>query len=90
MGECIIMKRMSEEDGRKRQPNGSSSSPPSSSPPPEGSPFADEDVQETLRQMLISALRHDAQKYLPARLKALAKKYGFEIGAIRINGSRTR
>ena len=52
--------------------------------------FADEDVQETLRQMLISALRHDAQKYLPARLKALAKKYGFEIGAIRINGSRTR
>ena len=52
--------------------------------------FADEDVQETLRQMLISALRHDAQKYLPARLKALAKKYGFEIGAIRINSSRTR
>ena len=52
--------------------------------------MAYEEVQETLRQMLISALRHDAQKYLPARVKALAKKYGFEIGAIRINSSRTR
>lgn len=52
--------------------------------------FEDEDVQETLRQMLISALRHEAKKYLPARLKALAQMHGFQVGYIRINSSRTR
>lgn len=52
--------------------------------------FADEEVQKDLRQILINALRHDAQKYLPSRLKSLAKKHGFQFESVRINNSRTR
>ncbi len=56
---------------------------------PQATDFADDEVQQLLKRMLASALRHEAKRCLPARLSAWAQKYGFAYRQVNINGSRT-
>ena len=57
---------------------------------PQATDFGDAQVQDLLRNMLESALRHEAKRLLPGRLEALARKHGFRYAAVRINSSRGR
>ncbi len=56
---------------------------------PAATRFADEEVQQLLKKMLASALRHEAGRYLPGRLSAWAEKYGFVYEQVKINASRS-
>lgn len=56
---------------------------------PQATNFADDEVQQLLKQMLASAFRHEAKRYLPGRLSAWAQKYGFVYKQVKINSSQT-
>lgn len=51
--------------------------------------FEDEAVQQLLKKMLEKALRHEAQRLLPGRLEALARKHRFTCTGVKINNSKT-
>ena len=51
--------------------------------------FSDERIQEKLRKILENALRYEAKRILPVRLKELAGKHGFQYTSVKINNSRT-
>ena len=57
--------------------------------PPE-TDFTDDFTQDTLRQMIMAAMRHEAKRLLPARVDELAERHGFSHGTVRITSSRTR
>jgi predicted metal-dependent hydrolase len=52
--------------------------------------FESSQVQQTLRQMLRKALRHEACRVLPARLKALAERHRFRYADVKIRDTKTR
>lgn len=52
--------------------------------------FTDDFTQDTLRQMIMAAMRHEAKRLLPARVDELAERHGFSHGTVRITSSRTR
>ena len=56
---------------------------------PSDTDFHSDEVQERLKKMIDSALRHEAKRILPKRLDALAGKHGFSYAEVKINGSRT-
>ena len=56
---------------------------------PEKTNFEDERVQKVLLQLFKKALRHEACRLLPDRLKQLANLHGFNFSDIKITGSRT-
>lgn len=56
---------------------------------PEKTNFEDERVQKVLMQLFKKALRHEACRLLPDRLKQLANLHGFNFSDIKITGSRT-
>lgn len=47
-------------------------------------------TQDTLRNMIVGALKHEAKLFLPVRLKTLADKFGFEYNDVRIKDVKTR
>lgn len=51
--------------------------------------FKDERVQKLLNGMLEKALRHEANRLLPARLMNLAKTHHFTCTGVKINNSKT-
>ena len=57
---------------------------------PANTDFADSNTQQTLRNMLQMALRHEAKRLLPVRLKALAEQYGFSYKSVKIQSSKSR
>ena len=56
---------------------------------PSDTDFHSDEVQERLKKMIGSALRHEAKRILPKRLDELAGKHGFSYAEVKINGSRT-
>ncbi|MCD7935522.1 MAG: M48 family metallopeptidase [Tannerellaceae bacterium] len=57
---------------------------------PQNTCFEDGHVQTILRDFIERALRHEAKRVLPQRLRELAQRYGFTVRHIRINKSRSR
>ena len=51
--------------------------------------FSDEHVQLILWKILEDALRYEAKRLLPARVKVLAETHGFKYAKVKINNSRT-
>lgn len=51
--------------------------------------FASDEVQTILKQMVERALRHEAKRLLPDRLKRLAQQHGFRYAGVKITHSRT-
>ncbi|MDR3251391.1 MAG: M48 family metallopeptidase [Tannerella sp.] len=51
--------------------------------------FSDLRTQDMLWGVITNALRLEAKRYLPQRLKMLAEKHGFQYSAVKINNSRT-
>ena len=51
--------------------------------------FSDDKIQTLLREMLSAALRHEAKRLLPERVKYWADKYGFTYSQVKITNSRT-
>ncbi len=52
--------------------------------------FSDENTQELLRRVRVTALHRVAKEQLPQRLKMLAAKHGFFYNAVSLRSSRTR
>jgi predicted metal-dependent hydrolase len=57
---------------------------------PRRTDFADEQVQRILTGLLEKALRHEALRVLPGRLKELAQEYGFSYAGVRVANTRSR
>jgi predicted metal-dependent hydrolase len=57
---------------------------------PIGSMITDEDVQQAAHKACLRALRAEAQKLLPVRLKQLADKYGFAYNSVQIKQLKGR
>lgn len=57
---------------------------------PENTYFDDDDVQNKLRSMIMAAMRYEAKRLLPARVKALADKYNFRCMRVKITSGHTR
>ena len=51
--------------------------------------FSDDRIQKILRKILENALRYEAKRVLPARVKSLADTHGFKYAKVKINNSRT-
>lgn len=51
--------------------------------------FEEEPVQALLKELIEKALRHEANRLLPARLIGLAKQHRFTCTGVKINGSKT-
>ena len=51
--------------------------------------FSDEKIQKILWRILEDALRYEAKRILPERVKFLAEKHGFHYTKVKINSSRT-
>ena len=51
--------------------------------------FIDDRIQKILRKILENALRYEAKRVLPARVKSLADAHGFKYAKVKINNSRT-
>ena len=51
--------------------------------------FSDERVQKILWKILEKALRYEAKRVLPERVKMLAEMYGFKYSNVKINNSRS-
>ncbi|MDR1381321.1 MAG: M48 family metallopeptidase [Tannerella sp.] len=56
---------------------------------PQETDFHKERTQQSLWEILKEALRREAKRILPVRLKELAEKHGFRYAAVKINSSRT-
>ena len=52
--------------------------------------FEEEQTQQHLRQLLKAALRHEAKRYLPIRLTALARQHGFHYNGVTIKDASSR
>ncbi|GAB6394062.1 MAG: zinc protease [Bacteroidales bacterium] len=57
---------------------------------PQHTDFEDARVQQLLKGLIGKALRHEAHRILPKRLKALALQHGFKYNEIKITGAKTR
>ena len=57
---------------------------------PEIVDFESKETQKNIRNYIETALRSDAKKILPEKVKNLAQKYGFNYTAVKINSSKTR
>jgi predicted metal-dependent hydrolase len=57
---------------------------------PQKTDFEDARVQQLLKGLIGKALRHEAHRILPQRLKALALQHGFKYNEIKITGAKTR
>jgi predicted metal-dependent hydrolase len=57
---------------------------------PQGTAATSEDVQSAAHKAAIRALRLEAQKLLPVRLKQLALKYGFQYSNVRVKQLKGR
>ncbi|WP_234347286.1 M48 family metallopeptidase [Parabacteroides bouchesdurhonensis] len=57
---------------------------------PPDTDFTDSETQHTLRRMLQAALRHEARRLLPSRLKELATLHGFTYKNLKIQSSKGR
>lgn len=51
--------------------------------------FADERIQELLKDFLEQALRHEARRLLPSRLLSLASRHGFTCTGVKIFNSKS-
>lgn len=51
--------------------------------------FENESTQKRLRNIIASALRHEAKRVLPTRLQELAEAHNFKFAQVKINSSRT-
>jgi Predicted metal-dependent hydrolase len=56
---------------------------------PVSTDFSDDRVQKLLKKILEDALRYEAKRKLPFRVKTLAEKHGFHYSKVKINNSRT-
>ena len=56
---------------------------------PHDTDFADENIQATLKAMVENALRHEAKRLLPSRIRTLANAHGFTFSDVKINNSKT-
>ena len=56
---------------------------------PMSADFSDDNVQKLLWKILEDALRYEAKRLLPARIKNLAETHGFHYSKVKINNSRT-
>lgn len=56
---------------------------------PQDTDFLDGEVQELLRKILENALRYEAKRVLPVRIRELAERHGFQYASVKINNSRT-
>lgn len=57
---------------------------------PERTDFAQPAVQDILNELIQKALRHEARRLLPSRLKTLASQHGFTFSDIKIQSSKGR
>ncbi|NDV95513.1 DUF45 domain-containing protein [Dysgonomonas sp. 521] len=57
---------------------------------PIGTNYEDESVQATIRNLIEKALRYEANRLFPSKVKSLAEQYGFKYTGVKINKSRTR
>lgn len=57
---------------------------------PEETNFENDDTQQWLRRVRVTALRHIAEIYLPQRLQELASKYNFQYNTIGLRNSHSR
>lgn len=57
---------------------------------PASTHFESEIVQRQLNQIIQKALRHEAHRLLPERLKSLAQQHGFIYKTLKINSSKGR
>ncbi|MDR3194414.1 MAG: M48 family metallopeptidase [Tannerella sp.] len=57
---------------------------------PEKTDFQREEVQQCLRKMVEQALRHEARRMLPPRLRMLAEKHGFRYADASIRHTQSR
>lgn len=57
---------------------------------PQRTDFEKDHVQQLLKNMLERALRHEARRVLPARLRTLAGQYGFSYSGVRIANTKSR
>lgn len=51
--------------------------------------FAEDRIQQLLREIIRNVSRHEAKRVLPSRLQQLAKQYGFTCTGVKINNSQT-
>lgn len=52
--------------------------------------YEDESVQAAIRNFVEKALRYEANRILPSKVKLFAEQYGFKYTGVKINKSRTR
>lgn len=57
---------------------------------PEEVVFDNSETQKVLHRMLEAALRHEAKRLLPSRLKLLAEQHGLRYNDLRIQNSKSR
>ncbi len=57
---------------------------------PSGIDFEKPSIQSLIRKHVEKALRYEANRLLPAKVKLFAQKYGFIFSDVKINKSRTR
>lgn len=57
---------------------------------PSGTDFEKTSVQNLILKHVEKALRYEANRLLPAKVKLFAQKYGFTVSDVKINKSRTR
>ncbi|MDR2472552.1 MAG: M48 family metallopeptidase [Tannerella sp.] len=56
---------------------------------PQKADIQDDYIQKQIKHIITEALRHEAKRVLPSRLKELATLHGFEYSAVKINNSRS-
>lgn len=57
---------------------------------PNGVDFTSDSVQEVIRNLVEKAMRYEAKRIFPEKLKDLAQQYNFQFTDIKINKSRSR
>jgi predicted metal-dependent hydrolase len=57
---------------------------------PQETDFDDERTQQTLHALFERALRHEAVRVLPSRLKMLAARYDFDCAGVTVRNTKTR
>lgn len=55
-----------------------------------GTDYNDSTVQSTIKGFVEKALRYEANRLFPAKVKLFAERYGFKYTEVKINKSRTR